>query len=74
LADAQESGPLPLVSALLKPGTHPQGSSYVFLTERYVFKVKKPVDFGFLNYSTLGKCRYFRHREVGLNSLLYEHT
>jgi uncharacterized protein len=48
--------------------------SYVFLTDKYVFKVKKPVDFGFLNYSTLGKRRYYCHREVRLNSLLCEHT
>ncbi len=70
--------------ALLKPGAYPQATrrveliqthiSYVFLTDEYVYKVKKPVDFGFLNYSTLGKRRYYCHREVRLNSLLCEHT
>ena len=69
LADAPESGPLSLVSALLKPGTYPPASSYVFLTERYVLKVKRPVDFGVPNYSTLAKRRYYCHREVRLNSL-----
>jgi hypothetical protein len=48
--------------------------SYVFLTDEYVYKVKKAVDFGFLDYSTLGKRRYYCHREVRLNSLLCEHT
>jgi aminoglycoside phosphotransferase family enzyme/predicted kinase len=44
----------------------------VFLTDEYVYKVKKAVDFGFLNYSTLGKRRYYCQREVRLNSLLCE--
>ncbi|HEY8768078.1 MAG TPA: AAA family ATPase [Dehalococcoidia bacterium] len=79
-----DSGLPPLVRALLKPGAFPQATkrveliqthiSYVFLTDEYVYKVKKPVDFGFLNYSTLGKRRYYCQREVRLNSLLCEHT
>jgi aminoglycoside phosphotransferase family enzyme/predicted kinase len=79
-----DSGLPPLVRALLKPGMYPQATksveliqthiSYVFLTDEYVYKVKKPVDFGFLDYSTLGKRRYYCQREVRLNSLLCEHT
>ncbi len=30
-------------------------ASYVFLAAPYVYKVKKPVNFGFLDFSTLGK-------------------
>jgi len=79
-----QNGLPPLVQALLKPVaySHPVRRveliqthiSYVFLTDDYVYKVKKPVDFGFLNYSTLGKRRYYCHREVKLNSLLCEDT
>ena len=45
-------------------------SSFVFLTPPFVFKVKKPVDFGFLDYSTLEKRRHFCEREVTLNRRL----
>ena len=33
--------------------------SYVFLAGNYVYKIKKPVDFGFLDYSTLEKRLHF---------------
>ncbi|VVM07965.1 hypothetical protein MAMC_01920 [Methylacidimicrobium cyclopophantes] len=42
-------------------------ASYVFLVPPYVYKVKKPVNFGFLDYSTLEKRKYFCEREVALN-------
>ncbi len=45
-------------------------ASYVVLTARRVFKVKKPVNFGFLDFSTLEKRRYFCEREVALNRRL----
>jgi aminoglycoside phosphotransferase family enzyme len=45
-------------------------ASYVVLTARRVFKVKKPVDFGFLDFSTLEKRRHFCAREVALNRRL----
>ena len=48
--------------------------SYVFLADEYVYKMKKAVDFGFLDYSTLGKRRYYCHREVKLNAPLCEGT
>ena len=41
--------------------------SYVLLTGDYVYKLKKPVDFGFLDYSTLEKRRHFCHEEIRLN-------
>ena len=34
-------------------------ASYVALAGSYVYKVKKPVDFGFLDFSTLEKRHYF---------------
>lgn len=45
-------------------------ASYVFLAGRYVYKVKKPVDFGFLDFSTLNRRRRFCEREVELNRRL----
>lgn len=79
-----ENGLPPLVQALLKPDAYPHPVrhveliqthiSYVFLTDEYVYKIKKPVDFGFLNYSTLGKRHYYCHQEVKLNSLLCDDT
>ncbi|WP_018291813.1 bifunctional aminoglycoside phosphotransferase/ATP-binding protein [Verrucomicrobium sp. 3C] len=42
-------------------------ASYVFLVPPYVYKVKKPVNFGFLDYSTLEKRKHFCEREVALN-------
>ncbi len=44
--------------------------SYVFLAGDRAFKVKKPVDFGFLDFSTLEKRREFSHAELRLNQRL----
>ncbi|MBE9080510.1 AAA family ATPase [Romeria aff. gracilis LEGE 07310] len=41
--------------------------SYVLLTGDYAYKLKKPVDFGFLDYSTLEKRRHFCYEELRLN-------
>ncbi|MFA6544418.1 MAG: AAA family ATPase, partial [Limisphaerales bacterium] len=45
-------------------------ASLVFLAPPFVFKVKKPVNFGFLDFSTLAKRRHFCEREVALNRRL----
>lgn len=45
-------------------------SSLVFIVPPLVYKIKKPVNFGFLDFSTLGKRRHFCQREVELNSRL----
>jgi hypothetical protein len=45
-------------------------ASWVFLATPYVYKVKKPVNFGFLDFSTLEKRRFFSEREVLLNRRL----
>ena len=44
--------------------------SYVFLAGDFVYKVKKPVDFGFLNFTTLARRRYYCQQEVLLNRRL----
>lgn len=44
--------------------------SYVFLAGEYVYKVKKPVHFVFLDYSTLDKRHHFCQEEVRLNRRL----
>ncbi|MGZ8190433.1 MAG: bifunctional aminoglycoside phosphotransferase/ATP-binding protein [Methylococcaceae bacterium] len=44
--------------------------SWVLLTGQYAYKIKKPVNFGFLDFSTLEKRRYFCHEEVRLNQRL----
>jgi aminoglycoside phosphotransferase family enzyme/predicted kinase len=41
--------------------------SYVLLTGEVAYKVKKPVDFGFLDYSTLAKRQHFCEEELRLN-------
>jgi aminoglycoside phosphotransferase family enzyme len=44
--------------------------SFVFLTGDYVYKVKKPVDFGFLDFTTLENRRFFCDEELRLNRRL----
>ncbi|MFC1968909.1 hypothetical protein ACFLVF_00245 [Chloroflexota bacterium] len=69
-----------MVEALLDPQIYPDATagvelmqtqmSFAFLTDEYVYKVKKPVDFGFLDYTTLEKRRFYCQREVELNRRL----
>jgi uncharacterized protein len=67
-----------LIQAMLQPGFYPHPVvepieliqthiSYVFLTGEFVYKLKKPVDFGFLNYSTLEMRSHFCQEEIRLN-------
>lgn len=44
--------------------------SWIFLTESWAYKVKKPLDLGFLDFSTLQKRRYFCNEELRLNRRL----
>ena len=44
--------------------------SWVFMASPFVFKVKKPVNMGFLDFSTLEKRQYFCQRELELNRRL----
>lgn len=69
-----------LIDFLLDPRSYPETPgtvshiethiSHVFIGDRFVYKVKKPVDFGFLDFSTLKKRRFFCEQEVLLNSRL----
>ncbi len=69
-----------LVQALLDPKAYPdtpQGielvqtqMSFVFLTDDYVYKVKKPVNLGYLDYTTLDRRQFYCQREVELNQRL----
>ena len=44
--------------------------SIVFLADGFVYKIKKPVNFGFLDFSTLKKRRYYCYQEIILNRRL----
>jgi aminoglycoside phosphotransferase family enzyme len=44
--------------------------SLLFFTGNHVYKVKKPVDFGFLDFTSLEKRKYFCEQEVTLNRRL----
>ncbi len=44
--------------------------SYVFITNDIVYKIKKPINLGFLDFSTLEKRKYFCEKEVELNRRL----
>ena len=44
--------------------------SFVFLTRNFVYKVKKAVDLGFLDFTTLDKRRFFCEKELELNRRL----
>jgi aminoglycoside phosphotransferase family enzyme len=69
-----------VVAALLTLEAYPQDPdkieliqthiSFVFLTKDYVYKVKKAVNFGFLDFSTLEKRRIFCEKELTLNRRL----
>lgn len=70
----------PLIEALLRPEcySHPVESvelvethiSWVLLTGQYAYKIKKPVDLGFLDFSTLDKRQHFCEEELRLNRRL----
>ena len=44
--------------------------SVIFLTGSYAYKIKKPVDFGFLDYSTLEKRQHFITQELTMNQVI----
>ncbi len=69
-----------LVEALRHPSMYPESTqhievhethtSIVFVTDHYVYKIKKDVNFGFLDYSTLDRRQYYCQKEVDLNRRL----
>jgi aminoglycoside phosphotransferase family enzyme/predicted kinase len=67
-----------LIQKMLQPGFYPHAVqepiqliqthiSYVLLTGDFAYKVKKPVNFGFLDFSTLEKRKHFCEEELRLN-------
>ncbi|MEZ4994504.1 MAG: hypothetical protein R2824_29050 [Saprospiraceae bacterium] len=46
--------------------------SWVILTEKFVYKIKKPVQFSFLDFSTLSKRKFYCEQELQLNRRLTE--
>ena len=69
-----------VVEALVKPEAYDRETgkielkqthiSFVFLTGNFVYKIKKAVNFGFLDFSTLEKRRVFCEKEVEFNRRL----
>ena len=72
----------PLIQALHNPACygHPVRNirlvethiSWVLLTGAYAYKIKKPVNLGFLDFSTLEKRRFYCEEELRLNRRLAE--
>lgn len=70
----------PLISAMTDPGFYPHPVervelrqthiSWVFLAGDFVYKVKKPVQLGFLDFSSLEKRRRYCREELELNRRL----
>ena len=74
--DASTDRP-PLIRALLEPAAYPHGVeeislvethiSWVLLTGEFAYKVKKPVDLGFLDFSSLELRRSYCDEELRVN-------
>ncbi|MGD9723130.1 MAG: AAA family ATPase [Pirellulales bacterium] len=70
----------PLIEALSRPTAYPGGADHVvvhqthisavFLAGEHAYKIKKPVNLGFLDFTTLERRRHFCHEEVRLNRRL----
>jgi aminoglycoside phosphotransferase family enzyme/predicted kinase len=68
------------IKSLLQPSAYPEPTSsvrflqthisYLFITDNFVYKIKKAVDFGFLNFTTLDRRRFYCEEEVRLNRRL----
>jgi uncharacterized protein len=69
-----------IAQAMLEPSFYPEKPdkvdlmqtqmSFIFIAGKYVYKLKKPVNLGYLDYSSLEKRRYFCEQEVELNRRL----
>lgn len=68
----------PLIQQMLRPSFYPHWTqatielvqthtAYVLLTGDYAYKVKKPVNYGFLDYSTLTNRKRYAEAEIRLN-------
>ena len=69
-----------LVAALMDPKAYPEPTtrveliqthiSWIFLTDKFAYKAKKPVDLGFLNFTTLRRRHHYLQEELHLNRRL----
>src|SRR5512136_131639 len=69
-----------LIEDLMKPEALPDPTreillvqthiSLVFVADDFVYKVKKPVNFGFLDFTTFDKRAYYCRQELNLNRRL----
>ena len=76
MTPGKDKGEFPDVRVLLDPGCfpHPVGRveliethiSWVILSGELAYKIKKPVDFGFLDFSTLALRKHFCDEELAL--------
>jgi len=70
----------PIVEQMTRPDFYPHRPqtveavqthiSYVFIAGDHVYKVKKPVNFGFLDFTTLEKRKFYCEEELRLNKRL----
>jgi aminoglycoside phosphotransferase family enzyme len=70
----------PMIRAFLEPQAYPHEPrkvelvqtqmSFVFLTGEYAYKIKKPVNLGYLDYTSLDKRHFFCLQELDLNRRL----
>lgn len=69
-----------VLKSLLKPDSYPEPTtgvelvqthvSWIFLTDSHAYKIKKPVDLGFLNFSTIDRRRFYCNEEIKYNRRL----
>lgn len=69
-----------IIKSLSEPAAFPEPTrrvtlvqthvSLIFITDSFVYKIKKPVDLGFLNFSTIDRRRFYCKEEVRLNQRL----
>lgn len=77
---AGTTGSSGFIAALADPAAYPHPVeqvtvvethiSWVLLTGDFAYKIKKPVDYGFVDYTTLERRRYFCEEEIRLNRRL----
>lgn len=68
------------IKSLLKPDAYPEPTesvrlvqthvSYIFITDNFAYKIKKAVDLGFLNFTSIDRRRFYCNEEVRLNRRL----
>lgn len=69
-----------LATAMMKPAFYPECPrsvelvqthiSYVFIAGDFVYKIKKPVNFGFLDFTSLSLRKHYCEEELRLNRRL----